>query len=560
MAKENKPGKAVKPAKQKAKLISLPDIFVGAGFLAIHSDTIHFQVKDRTGEIDFIFAYENVIVLCEETAGTNNISSHFSKKKLFHSIISENPEDFFDVYCAQNSDFKNYIDERDYEWEDLEFRHIYFSSAADCDASLYQHSAPLHIMRRSDANYFRSLAKVIGKSSKYELLKYLNVSLSQIGDAKSSGAKQTLSSYDAFVLSGTHTNYPTGFGIVSFYADPASLISRAYVLRRDGWEDTHISYQRFLVPGKLAAMRGYLAETKKVFVNNLIVTLPNHVQITDENNMSVDLSATFNGKVQLVLPNEFGTVGIVDGQHRVFSYHEGDDSAETKIKSLRRRQNLLVTGIVFPSGYSAVQRAKFEAELFLSINNTQTKVKADLRQELEALIKPSSTIAICKSVISRLAKAGPLAGLLQEGLYDPPEKIRTSSLVRYVLPSLVKSDGTGSIYQHFSGGTADLEDDGEREKYVAYCHEQINSLLLALRTRLQDQWKPKRRGEAGVLSPTSIGGFLLLLRDVIENYENPFNFDFDDQLDGIEEFDFSAYTSSAWAQLGASLFDEFFAD
>ncbi|MFP3599853.1 hypothetical protein, partial [Chryseobacterium sp. SIMBA_029] len=86
----------------------------------------------------------------------------------------------------------------------------------------------------------------------------------------------------------------------------------------------------------------------------------------------------------------------------------------------------------------------------LSINNTQTGVKADLRQEVEALINPASTISICKAVISALAKSGPLSGFLQESLYDPPEKIRTSSLVRYVLPSLLKTDGQGSLYSLFS--------------------------------------------------------------------------------------------------------------
>ncbi|MGG5543679.1 DNA sulfur modification protein DndB [Burkholderia vietnamiensis] len=559
MANVKKSGKTEKPSKPKSKLITLPEIFPEAGFSTIKSDGIHFDIEDRTGEIDYIFAFENVIVLCEETTATNNISNHFSKKKLFHGILTNNKDEFFETYCSLNDEFKKYVTDKNYDCQDLEIRHIYFSSAAECDHSLFSHSTPLQIMRRSDANYFKSLTKIIGKSAKYELLKYLNVSLSQIGDAKSSGAKYSLSGYDAFTLSGTHTNYPSGFGIVSFYADPASLISRAYVLRRDGWEDSQISYQRFLVPGKLSSMRSYLADTKKVFVNNLIVTLPNHVQITDHNNASVDLSTTYKGTTKLVLPNELGTVGIVDGQHRVFSYHEGDDDAEKQIKTLRKRQNLLVTGIVFPSSYSDVQRAKFEAELFLSINNTQTSVKADLRQELEALINPSSTIAVSKAVISKLAKSGPLAGLLQEGLYDPPEKIRTSSLVRYVLPSLIKTDASGSLYQHFSpDGASNLEDDGERIKYIEYCHEKINYVLLALRTRLKDKWKPKRRGESGLLSPTSIGGFLLMLRDVVSTYNDPFDFDFEKQLSGVEAFDFSTYTSSAWAQLGASLSATYF--
>lgn len=126
MANAKKSGNTGKALKPKAKLVTLSEIFPHAGFQAIKSDGIHFDIDSRTGEIDYIFAFENVIVLCEETEATNNISNHFSKKKLFHGIIANNKDEFFNTYCSVNNEFNTYITNKNYDCQDLEIRHIYF--------------------------------------------------------------------------------------------------------------------------------------------------------------------------------------------------------------------------------------------------------------------------------------------------------------------------------------------------------------------------------------------------------------------------------------------------
>ena len=68
----------------------------------------------------------------------------------------------------------------------------------------------------------------------------------------------------------------------------------------------------------------------------------------DSSNLPVSPSTLTNKmSVSLQLPLELGTVGIVDGQHRVLSYYEGSGPLEEKIVQLRLRQNLLVTGTHF---------------------------------------------------------------------------------------------------------------------------------------------------------------------------------------------------------------------
>lgn len=79
--------------------------------------------------------------------------------------------------------------------------------------------------------------------------------------------------------------------------------------------------------------------------------------------------------VTIKLPDKPNSIGIIDGQHRVFAYHESKDD-DADIAALRIQQNLLITGIIYPEGISDLEREKFEAKLFLEINSTQTNAKS----------------------------------------------------------------------------------------------------------------------------------------------------------------------------------------
>lgn len=76
-----------------------------------------------------------------------------------------------------------------------------------------------------------------------------------MNSTKNPGGSVTSQSFPGFALPAAHTNYPKDFAVVSFYADPMALIQRAYVLRRDGWENPDLSYQRFVRAEKLSEMR-----------------------------------------------------------------------------------------------------------------------------------------------------------------------------------------------------------------------------------------------------------------------------------------------------------------
>lgn len=505
------------------------------------------------GEIDHIFAWENVILLCEETAG-KDVSGHCTKKAFFHNLISEDLEGFFQIYRACNTALDEYIREKSFENSELEVRHLYYSEEHDVDEGVTKNARPLIVLSRAQAAYFHSLAKTVERSAKYELVKFLGVNLSQVGDARVSGRNVGFDSFKAFALPAAHTNYPEGFAVVSFYADPNSLIKRAYVLRRDGWENPDLSYQRFVKAEKLSEMRDYLSRNGKVFVNNLIVTLPSSALLKDADGSNIEPSRLTKKKVvDLYLPIELGTVGIIDGQHRIMAYFEGAGDVDLKISALRKRQNLLVTGLIFPSHYSAEMRVKFEAELFLSINNTQTGVATQLRQDLETIINPHLPLAMARSVINILASRGALAGMLQTSQFDSPDKISVGSLGPYVVKSLVLEKG--NFYKKWDpSGIKDMSIASQRAEFIAYVADHLNLLLQGARSQLKERWKSVPNG--GVLSTTVVGGLLLLIERLFEEDFELEQFNYQRYFSGIYDFDFTGYTSSAWAKLSRAIYKD----
>ncbi|MBY5941567.1 DGQHR domain-containing protein [Halomonas sp. DP5N14-9] len=569
-------GKKSKTMTNVPKRNVLDRIFLGCGFKEISSDGVHFYIDGKQGEIDKIFYYENLVVICEETKGKDKDNSHLPKKRFFHGLIRDDYLRFVKQYRAANSGFDDFCKESEYREDDFVFKHIYHSEVKEIDASS-GHVFPFLIFGKKNAIYFDSLVKTIGRSARFEMFKYLGVALSELGEQKIAGRSGNIlvDSFNAFMLSGRQTNYPDGFYIASFYADPKSLISRAYVLRRDGWEHPDYSYQRILKRNKIKKMREHLSEDEKVFVNNLIVTLPHDVTVSklrDGKEVQLDMKDVNEVEpVSLKIPRELGVVGIIDGQHRVFSYHEGYDEFENNIKKMRGRQNLLVTGIVFPEDYTSEQRVKFEAELFLKINNTQDTVPAELRQHLELIVKPLTPLALSKAIVDHLALNGPLKGLLQQSSLDGSDKVKTSSIVNYVLSRVValESRGDNAFSKLWLSVKGEKVSESLRGEYVEFCANEINAALVGFKKNMKkDCWLPKASSDEGVLSPTFINSVIICLREAVGGgqlsassngeIERP---DYSVAFRGIDSSSIrqAGSSTSAWSKLGVDLYKNFLA-
>ena len=158
-----------KVPKKVTQAPKLKTIFESAGFRHVPADGLHFTVGGRTGELDHIFVWENVVLLCEETA-IKDATKHCTNKIYLHNKISEHwSTSFYGDYTKQNPALLEALGSK-YQVQDIEVRHIYYSEEVDVFESIGDPS-PMLILSRAQARYFASLVETIARSAKYELLK-----------------------------------------------------------------------------------------------------------------------------------------------------------------------------------------------------------------------------------------------------------------------------------------------------------------------------------------------------------------------------------------------------
>jgi DGQHR domain-containing protein len=419
-----------------------------------------------------------------------------------------------------------------------------------------------HFLDYPERRYFKSLSDSIKRSALPELIDFLNVDLEDLGVDGRVPAHATSKSFQATVLPEANSNFDEGFKVVTFYVDPETLLEQAYVLRRQGWRDSASLYQRMISKSKIDQIRKHLKSKKRVFVNNIIATLDDETKILDENGNTVDpKKITKTTTVELQLPKKINTVGLIDGQHRTFSYYVSNPD-DSEIASLRKRQNLLVTGIVYPPGKSPQERLAFEAQLFLEINSTQTNAKSDLKQAINRIVEPFSDESIASDVVERLGRgSGPLSGQIVRHWFDT-DKLKTTSIVSYGMKPLTKTSGTDSIFYLWTNlKKADLKqakDTALLDEYIQFCCETIDEYLIAVRKKLPPGSWTANRKNGGLLTTTVINSLLICLRTIIESGKTGDTAYYERQFNGLTPKSFEGFHSSQYGKLAERLYKEYF--
>lgn len=401
--------------------------------------------------------------------------------------------------------------------------------------------------------YFRSITNTVRLSARHEVSEFLGIPYTEVGNGGvlPSGSEAAL--FSGSLLPEAHSSFPLGYKVVSFYVNPGALLQRAYVLRKDGWQDETGLYQRMIDRDKVESIRKYLRTEHRTFVNNVIITLPDDTKLIDDTGNTIDPSKiTKTEPVKIQLPLTANCVGIVDGQHRIFSYYE-DVHDDQQIATFRLRQNMLATGILYPAGLSLADRSSFEAGLFLEINSTQNSAKSDLKQAIAVITAPFSPDSIGKRVVGRLSSDGLLAGMLERHFFDKGV-LKTTSIISFGVRALVRVDGEASLIKVWSHNDKSKVVEGKSVDallaYVVFCSTSINTFLGAARARMGPAaWAVKATGNQGVLSVTSVNGLLILMRKIVLR-DGLLDFDgFKERLACLRTFNFAYYKSSQYNRM-----------
>jgi len=519
-----------------------------------------FKYKGQDGELDDAFLRENVILLVEYTVSQSaDVKDHLKNKKITYDNIEADPAEFIDFLKAKYPTFANRF--VDGFHRDKYIVRLVYCSRNDFGADV-KDLIPFPVyLDYPYLKYFEKISASIKLSALSEFLQFLRIDPISVAVGGKFQAKSASVEYPGSLLPESASGYPKGYKVVSFYADAAALLARAYVLRRDGWRSTFQAYQRMVQPAKIESIRKRLRGDRRVFVNNLIATLPGNVHPVDSEGKTVDIAKlTETEPVRIALPLLPNSIGLIDGQHRLFSYYESRDD-DPDIAKLRGEQNLLVTGIIYPPGVKAPDRERFEASLFLSINTNQTNAPTALRQEIEVVLNPSSPTAIGKQVMQRLAASGPLSGHVESRFFDKG-LLKTTSIVSYGLGPLIKLQGDDSLFRLFQHEHKDSVAEGGEplDAYLQFCASSINMFINAARANIDaDRWTSDRSKKDRVISVTAINSFLIAMRHIISSGGTIDFSDLRKRLNGINNFPFSSYHSSQYSRMAAKIYADYLA-
>jgi DGQHR domain-containing protein len=548
---------------QRAHKKNVRSLFKNIGFDRI-PELSDREVKfdGKMGDFDDVFVLENLVVLVEYTAAqTSDVSAHLQKKKIIFQKVVSDPMGFIAYLRATVATFNERLGTH-FHADDYHLRIVY-CSRFDFDENV---KSIVHEARYLDypaLRYFEKVGATIKYSARHEFFDFLGLMPADMAEDGKLPQPNTMEAYRGSILPEKSSGFPKGYKVVSFYADAAALLKRAYVLRRNGWRSTFQAYQRMIQPAKIEAIRRKLKTDKQVFVNNLIATLASDVHPLNEKLHTADISKlTKTEPVTINLPLRANSIGLIDGQHRLFSYYESKEGDDPLIAKLRHQQNLLVTGIIYPDGVSTEDKERFEAALFLSINSNQTNAPAALRQEIEVLLRPSSPTAIGKQVMQRMAKDGPLSGHVESYFFDKG-KLKTTSIVSYGLGPLIKLGGEDSLFTLFAHPEKDkiegAASDAALQAYIQFAASKINMLLNAVKANVGvDRWSPDPKVEGRMLTVTSINSFLITMRYLVKAGEKLEFASLRDHLKNIGKFPFGDYHSSQYGRMAEAIVKKHF--
>lgn len=538
--------------------------FKNAGFQYLPTNGKHRQFGSKQGELDAVFLYENIILVCEDTTSSTGLRDHLINKKVLFDEINNNRPDLISWLKQEFPDkfsaFSQYNDAR-YKVFFLYFTKNKFNPTDD-DIELFK---PVKVVEQSSLNYFQKLSSNIRRSSRSEIFRFLGLESDDVGVVRSSGDQNKIST--TIICPPDSTGHTNGVRLVSFMLSADSLIRNSYVLRKDNWENSIELYQRLIERNRIQSIRKHLATKKTTFYNNIIVTLPRNVSFTDENNNPVELSEIQDYKKShtLLIPNEFNSICVIDGQHRIFAHYEGDDNLEATIAPLRQQFHLLVTGLIFPDDMDDLSRRKYESEIFLDINSNAKPVPPDVLLFIQTLQDPYSDLGISRRVLEKLNQRAPFHNLLQLSLMEA-SRIKIASIIKFALRNLVEitddPERKDTFYYHWSQQSGkNLKTNpnaNDLDEYINYIVNLLSIYFGAVKSTYGAEWDDT---DSKLLSTTAINGYIMALRRSLQ-LDGPKDHAFYVQAISKEKFDFSkgnfAYTSSQYNKFSKVILEKCF--
>lgn len=401
-----------------------------------------------------------------------------------------------------------------------EWRYLYIGTSNELSddqitPQRYPETDRLSIFNGENWQYLRELSRLIGKFSQYEFLAAINIGPSELEDASLGGGNLTKPAMET-----TNRTVAPNTGNADLYLlvfKPIELLKVGRVLRYRGQpiaiesEDAGAGYQRILISDKLKLIADFISgSTNVAFPSTLTAVLSSDctvVQDTDDD----------SGIREVVIPQEYAAIDIIDGQHRLFAYAQ-----ETIQEEVRESDRLLVTAIKFRT-HDSQEINQNAARTFVSINSTHTRVKKALIDMISYdVLGETSTRAIAAKVLlectkrpnkalSRIFKTSEFT-MVNHGEIPPiPTVLVVDELSRYLnLKQYRQNEQIVELERTFDCSIEELE---EASHLVKKGIEVLERYFSAVRRVFPKDW---RNQGSRMMCAKYLGGFIRLLRSFTE--------------------------------------------
>lgn len=524
-------------------------IFLNAGFKPLKTEKKPFSLQAHDIELDHIFVCNNVLIVCEDTIFSytlrqekdknkkavilDQMKKHKDNKKKAANIILNNKKEFIEVL---KNKFNNFDPNGRFCSVDYIIHFLYFDYMSDeASHSEILKYAPLKFVSQATVDYFYTISSSIKKSFQYELYRFLGVKREDYLPSEIEGSNKYLNS--PIIYPERWTGYEGGIRVVTFMIQPKVLLEIACVLRKDSWDGKNDLYQRLITQKRIKEVRSFLVNERTMFLNNIIVTMPENTTFCDSNGNSVSIENINNSKehYKVSIPLEYNSMAIIDGQHRVYAFYEDaiEDDEERKIAVQRDRHCLLVTGIIYPKNeeWTDEKRRQFESRLFLSINRNSKQVDADTLIIVQSILDPTSREGLSRKVIEDMNKRDPFENMFKMTKMSTAP-ISISSIVQYALVSLVDTNAkkdrrkspNKTLYYYWLIKERKAEDYQfslhDRDQYVKYCSQCLCKYFKAVHSHFFEEWSDP---ESKILKVIGINSFIIAYRETLPLTNGPQN-------------------------------------
>lgn len=443
---------------------------------------------------DIGFRKLNIGRECEVSYGKDEKS--LIKKKI--DIIAESNETRLYIECTTQQDstskIKHWISDaegiRKYESNNDETRDknvvfIFVTTQELNSADLLKlKEKGIVFLNRTVLDYFNELIKLYRNLAYYQFLSFL-----LNGKSIKSIEKSELE-IPAIQCKYSNKEYCYLFGI-----QPAKLIPISSVLHRKLTLDNDIptNYQRLVKATKIKEIKKFITEERGVFPTNIIISFESKGDFFKPKGAKIN-DIQFG---VLSLPNQFQSITVIDGQHRLFAY-DGLEQAEKDL--------------IYVVAFHKLTPER-QVQTFININEKQTKVSSSLMWDLYPNILEPDSKDYIKARISLLVKklnsekSSALQGTIQ---YDSAEySNKGSKITLESICTAIKSEG---IVQIIDGKLDSYLVKNNKEKIV---YQVLESYFNTIKNLNPEHWDRKEKTKNLLRSNQGIGALIKLLKEII---------------------------------------------